>query len=61
MYNRSIAADDSCAREREMFVISFIFNFYDANITFFVFSQKMIFLLKNCLNVVDLTVPWCAL
>jgi hypothetical protein len=24
MYNRSIAADDSCAREREMFLISFI-------------------------------------
>jgi len=25
MYNRSIAAEDSCAREREMFLISFIF------------------------------------
>ncbi len=24
MYNRSIAADDSCALEREMFLISFI-------------------------------------
>jgi hypothetical protein len=30
MYNRSIAADDSCAREREMFLISFIkFLFYN--------------------------------
>jgi hypothetical protein len=27
MYNRSIAADDSCALEREMFLMSFI-NFY---------------------------------
>lgn len=28
MYNRSIAADDSCAREREMFLISFIKYFF---------------------------------